>query len=133
MKLIIAGTRDLEINWYGVNVCVGLHGITGITEIVSGHSGTVDLSGEEFAKEYWKEDYPVQDGHTLPVKRFPYKSELGKAGGPVRNREMAEYADALLVIWTGCEKTSRGSKNMKETMIKLGKPVYEVVLRKHNI
>jgi hypothetical protein len=43
---------------------------------------------------------------------------------------MVDYADVLLLIWDG---ESRGSKNMKETMIKLGKPVYEVILRKHNV
>jgi hypothetical protein len=39
---------------------------------------------------------------------------------------MAEYADALLLIWNG---ESRGSANMKENMVKLGKPVYEVILK----
>jgi uncharacterized phage-like protein YoqJ len=38
---------------------------------------------------------------------------------------MAEYADALLLIWDG---ESRGSKNMLFNMKKLGKQVFEVKL-----
>jgi hypothetical protein len=40
---------------------------------------------------------------------------------------MAEYADALLLIWDG---KSRGSLNMKQQMLKLEKPVYEVIVKK---
>jgi hypothetical protein len=39
---------------------------------------------------------------------------------------MAEYADALLLIWDG---SSRGSANMRQQMERRGKPVYEVILR----
>jgi hypothetical protein len=41
---------------------------------------------------------------------------------------MAEYADALLLIWDG---ESKGSLNMKQRMIGLKKPVYEVVLKRY--
>ncbi|WP_197026348.1 hypothetical protein [Polaribacter sp. Hel_I_88] len=42
--------------------------------------------------------------------RFPAEwNKFGKAAGPVRNKEMAIYADALIAFWDG---KSRGTKNM---------------------
>lgn len=121
IKLIIAGSRTLNISCNQIKDILSLHYLhpTDPDEIVSGGARGVDYSGELYADEY-----------SIPVTIFPYKSELGKAGGPIRNKEMADYADALLLIWDG---ESRGSKNMKETMLKLNKPVYEVILRTHNI
>ena len=49
----------------------------------------------------------------------------GRAAGPIRNKEMAIYADILLLIWDG---KSRGSKSMKDEMLKLQKPIYEVII-----
>ncbi len=61
------------------------------------------------------------------LKEFPPDWEKhGKAAGPIRNKEMAEYADALLLIWDG---KSRGSASMKKEMEKLEKPIYEVILK----
>jgi hypothetical protein len=39
---------------------------------------------------------------------------------------MADYADALLLIWDG---ESKGSANMKKNMEKQNKKVYEVILK----
>ena len=50
----------------------------------------------------------------------------GKPAGHIRNKQMADYGDALLLIWDG---ESKGSKNMKENMQRLGKPVYEVIMK----
>ena len=46
----------------------------------------------------------------IPVKEFhaPWDS-LGAGAGPFRNRQMAEYADALIAVHDG---TSRGTANM---------------------
>lgn len=64
----------------------------------------------------------------VTYKGFPADWETyGKSAGPIRNRQMAQYADALLLIWDG---ESRGSANMREEMQKLGKPVYEVIIRR---
>lgn len=123
MKLIIAGTRSID--WdeaYGriVESCrieksPFFTQLITATEIVSGTCRGVDEAGEDYA-----------DSYDIPVKRFPadWKSH-GKVAGPIRNRQMAEYADALLLIWDG---KSNGSKNMKEEMEKLSKPVYEIVV-----
>lgn len=64
-------------------------------------------------------------------KEFPadWKAH-GKAAGPIRNKQMAEYADALLLIWDG---ESKGSASMKNEMLKLNKPVYEVIIKRTNV
>lgn len=82
-------------------------------EIVCGMAKGADTWGRKYA-EKWK----------IPVKEFPADWEkYGKAAGSIRNKQMADYADAALVfIWDN----SRGSKNMIETMKKLNKPVYVV-------
>jgi hypothetical protein len=122
MKLIIAGGRDIKVSKEFIKeVLRHNHLYFGRNnEIVSGCANGIDLCGEEYAN-HWNID----------VKRFPADWEThGKAAGPIRNKQMAEYADALLLIWDG---ESHGSANMKKEMLKLGKPVYEVILRKHGI
>lgn len=49
----------------------------------------------------------------------------GKAAGPIRNREMAQIADILVLLWDG---KSRGSKNCKEEFKKLGKPFIQSII-----
>ena len=98
MKTIVAGSRHYD----------NLAAIASIldrcpwkiTEVVSGECRGVDKIGAEWATS-----------NSIPVQPFPYKSELGRAGGPVRNQEMAEYADAAIVFWNGDTKGS-GSHNM---------------------
>ena len=124
MKLIIAGSRTLEVSPYFIrDVIVNLTHVTDMRElyeIISGKAKGIDSCGEQFSETT-----------QLPLKEFPADWDThGKAAGHIRNKQMADYADALLLIWDG---ESRGSKNMKETMLKLGKPVYEVILRKHNV
>jgi len=68
-------------------------------------AGGRDLAQPELvAAAMWAES------HGLPVKRFPANwKEHHKAAGPIRNREMAKYADALVAIWDG---ESKGTKSM---------------------
>jgi hypothetical protein len=88
-----------------------------IEQVVSGGASGVDTAGENFAN--------IVD---IEIERFPADwNTHGKAAGPIRNKQMAEYADALLLIWDG---ESRGSASMKNEMLKLGKPVYEIIIRK---
>lgn len=123
MKLIIAGSRTINIKGYDLSVMIPVvtgHTRSEIDEIVSGLAKGPDTAGKDLANLVWNKN----------LKEFPADWEThGKAAGPIRNKQMAEYGDALLLIWDG---ESRGSKNMKQEMLKLGKPVYEVILRKHN-
>ena len=105
MKTIIAGGRtvtDDALITAAVDACPW-----SISEIVSGAAKGVDQLGEDWAEQ-----------NEIPVKRFPANwKEHGRAAGPIRNREMAEYAEALIAIWDG---QSKGTGNMIKTAEKLG-------------
>ncbi len=120
MKLIIAGGRDFTyISTSMIGSFLEAHSIywRNIEQVVSGGASGVDTAGENFAN--------IVD---IEIERFPADwNTHGKAAGPIRNKQMAEYADALLLIWDG---ESRGSASMKNEMLKLGKPVYEIIIRK---
>jgi len=125
MNLIIAGSRNIDTlskYWFRDTLlnfkidCRKLADPIQIYEIISGGAKGVDSCGEKFASSY-----------LIPKKIFPANwKNHGKAAGPIRNKQMAEYADALLLIWDG---ESRGSASMKREMEKLNKPVYEVILK----
>jgi hypothetical protein len=109
MKVIIAGGRDIT-DMDLVLAAVRESGF-GISEVVSGNAWGVDRLGEEYAK-----------ASNLRLKVFPADwVTFGRSAGPRRNKQMADYADALIAVWDG---KSRGTKNMIETMERLGKPVY---------
>ncbi len=124
-KLIVAGSRgirdwglfvwtleDTLRLWRGDRDLGGLE----LAEIVSGHAWRgVDRLGERYAKE-----------HGIPLKLFPARwDEHGRAAGPIRNREMAAYADALFLMRDG---ESRGSRSMLEEAEKAGLKVASAVL-----
>lgn len=124
-KVIIAGTRDLvirtgpdgnELVFLDTILCTAfktLHPHYDL-EIVSGGSGNIDKLGERWAR--WA------DGAKLRVFEADW-GKHGKSAGPIRNRQMAEYADALVLIWDG---KSRGSANMLEEARKRGLRIVEV-------
>lgn len=120
MKLIIAGSRTLNPASELIGALLYWQFDLSPKEIVSGGARGVDAAGEYFALYY------NTDG--LPITKFYADWETyGKAAGHIRNKQMAEYADALLLIWDG---ESKGSANMKTNMQKLNKPVYEIIIKK---
>jgi Protein of unknown function (DUF2493). len=73
-----------------------------VDEVVSGTARGADTAGEAWAEH-----------HGVPVERFPADwDEHGKSAGPIRNQEMADYADAVVAIWDG---KSSGTHNMIRT------------------
>lgn len=111
MKLIIAGSRRIKATQHLIDLAFSKSNLPVPTEVVSGGAMGVDHEGEKWAQIMG-----------IPVKHFPADfKKYGKAGGPIRNREMALYADALLAIWDG---KSRGTRNMVMEMRKLNKPVF---------
>lgn len=111
MKVIIAGCRDIHSD-KTVRLAMKEAALAGIipSEVVSGKAAGVDAAGERWA---------VENG--LSITPFPADwGRHGKSAGPIRNRLMAAYADALVAIWDG---KSRGTANMIEEMRKLKKPV----------
>lgn len=116
MRLIVAGTRTLDVN-DGVLNGIMDHFRLEPTLIVSGGCRGVDGCGKHWAKV-----------RGIPVRVFEADWDaMGKAAGPVRNRAMAAFATALLLVWDG---KSPGSRSMRKAMMDLKKPVYEVVLRR---
>jgi len=88
-----------------------------IDEVVSGGAYGVDSQGE-----YWAKD------HGVAIRVFkPDWASFGKAAGPKRNRQMAEYADTLLAFWDG---VSSGTANMIAWMAAFRKPFRVVLLGK---
>lgn len=101
MKVIIAGTRtydNYEDLRYVCDVSIEQLKCTEV-EIVIGCAEGADKLGEKYAAE-----------RGYKVTKFPANWSLhGKAAGPIRNREMAEYADVLIAFWDG---VSKGTGNM---------------------
>lgn len=120
-KLIIAGSRTLKFSTSFVNEIITNTNLipeeAEAMEVVSGGANGIDKCGESWAKEF-----------DCEIRRFlpDYEKFIGSVAPKKRNTQMAEYADALLLIWDG---SSRGSLDMKTKMQQQGKPVYEVIVR----
>lgn len=109
MRVVIAGSRSIN-DFDLIKEAVERSGFD-ITEVVSGTARGADRLGEHWART-----------NNVPIKMMPADwDKNGKAAGYIRNREMAEYADAAIIIWDG---ESRGSKNMIDEMVKKNKPHY---------
>jgi hypothetical protein len=93
-----------------------------ITKLVSGCANGPDqvsfLLEEELYEEGLIPSFTVDEFHAN-------WADHGRSAGPRRNKLMAQNADLLILVWNG---KSKGSKNMKEEMEKLGKPVVEIIL-----
>ena len=98
-KVIIAGSRDFAdyalLCSFADQVLAGAEDI----EIVSGGARGADALGERYARER---------GYALKVFPADWK-KWGRAAGPIRNRQMADYADALIAFWDG---QSSGTRDM---------------------
>lgn len=102
-RVIIAGTRDFKDYELLKSYCdYMLSNKADSGEeivIISGGASGADALGEKYAKER---------GYSL--RQFPAQwDKYGRQAGPMRNREMAANADALIAFWDG---KSRGTKNM---------------------
>lgn len=102
IRLIIAGGRDFEdYDFLKKEVSLFISGLGDLSdiEIVSGGAKGVDAMGERFASETG-----------LETTVFPADwATFGRAAGPKRNREMADYSTHLLSFWNG---RSKGTKSM---------------------
>jgi len=110
MKLIIAGGRDYTLTAADYEYLSFMRTQMHIDEVVSGGATGADACGELWA---------VQCG--IPVKRFKADWDAhGNAAGPIRNREMAQYADAVALYPGG-----RGTSSMKREAEKAGITIYD--------
>jgi len=105
MKVIIAGSRN--ITDYNAIKNIIEQSQFEITEVVSGMARGIDSLAVKYAQE-----------NNIQLKQFPADwNKHGKSAGPIRNTEMANYADALIAIWDG---QSRGTKHMIDVATKKG-------------
>ncbi len=117
MKTIIAGGRDIY-DYDVVHHAIALSNFE-ITEVVSGGARGVDHLGETYARI-----------KNIPVKVFPADwTKHGRKAGPIRNAEMAGYADALVAIWDGA---SKGTGNMIVQARNKGLNVFVYLLKDDN-
>ena len=109
MKVVIAGSRDItdyDILLKAIKECPFQ-----ITEVISGRARGVDTLGEKYAEDYGLKLHP-----------FPADwKRLRNAAGPIRNAQMADFADAVLCVWDG---VSSGTKDMMNQARKRGLPLY---------
>jgi hypothetical protein len=124
MKLIIAGTRTIDVSTDLIKNLLSSFRIypfseNRLSEIVSGECRS---GADDAAKRFAHENY-------IPYKAFPADwVKLGKSAGPLRNKEMADYADALLLIWDG---SSNGSFSIRREMKFRKKKVYEIIVKEN--
>ena len=109
MKVLIAGSRN--ITDYDLSVCVPNE----TTLIISGGAKGVDTLAEEYA-----------DKHKISklILRPDYK-KYGKAAPLLRNEQMVDIADYIIVIWNG---QSKGTKHTLDYAKKKSKTVKIVML-----
>lgn len=116
MRVIVAGGRNItdyqlvktKLDWL-------FRGRTDIT-IVSGGAKGADSLGERYAKE---------NQLSLIICNANW-DRYGKSAGFIRNKEMAEISDGLILIWDGL---SKGSKHMKDLAEKQGLKIREIIVK----
>lgn len=96
MKTIIAGSSKIS-DYNIVETSVSKSDID-VSEVVSGCSKGVDKLGERYAELAG-----------IPIKKFNPNWRVGKHAWKANNSNMAEYADAAIIIWDG---KSKGTKHM---------------------
>ena len=106
LKLIIAGGRDYQMTTADIARLDPLP----IEEIITGGAKGVDATGKWYAGQ-----------RAVSHKEFIADWEKhDKAAGPLRNREMAEYADAV-ALFTG----GKGTQSMHDEAMKAGILIFD--------
>jgi len=110
-KLVVAGGRSF--NDYGLlerKLDNLLRRKIGVITIVSGTARGADKLGEQYAAT-----------RGFKIERYPADWDThGKGAGHIRNSQMADVADAVVVFWDG---VSKGTKNMIDNANKRDLPI----------
>jgi hypothetical protein len=105
LAVVVAGGRDYRITeadeaWLDT---------LPIREVVSGGASGADAGGEAWARK-----------RGIPIKRFPADWDThGRAAGPIRNRQMAEYAEGVVLFPGG-----RGTDSMRREAERRGLQIF---------
>lgn len=109
MKLVVAGSRFSSLEEADFGKLDAIHADFGVTELVSGGAKGVDAAAELWAAR-----------RGIPVRVFkPDWARYRRGAGPVRNRQMAAYADAAAVFPGGS-----GTRNMLAEAQKAGLRIF---------
>ena len=111
--VIIAGSRTIQDKSKLLSIIANDDFCQWMDELVHGGAEGVDTIAEEIVREDWE--------NTEVTVFEPDWDKHGKAAGPIRNKEMAEYADKLLAIWDG---ESSGTRDMIEKALDEGLDVH---------
>jgi YspA, cpYpsA-related SLOG family len=104
MRVIVAGCRNFTNYSFVKRVLDRILVRQEQVEIVSGRCRGVDRLGEQYAQE-----------KGFPIKTFPADwAKYRRAAGPMRNKQMADYADALVAFDSGGKGTADMIKQAKE-------------------
>ena len=107
MKLAIVGSRVLT------NVTLDQYVPEGTEEIVSGGAVGVDFCAAKYAKV-----------HGLALTEFlPQYKRYGRAAPIIRNKEIVDYVDKIIIFWNG---TSKGTLAVIKYARQVGKP-FEII------
>ena len=108
MKIAIIGSRSLT------NIMLDKYISNEVTEIVSGGAVGVDSCAAQYAKK-----------QGLKLTEFlPQYERYGRAAPIVRNKQIVDYADKIIVFWNG---SSKGTLSVIKYAQKTEKP-FEVIL-----
>ena len=108
MQIAIIGSRNIK------NLDLEKY-ITDLDEIVSGGARGVDSIAAEYAN---------QNGIKL-TEFLPEYTKYGKAAPLIRNRQIVDYTDKILVFWDG---KSKGTKFVIDNCKKIGKDIEIVII-----
>lgn len=130
MRVVIAGSRHIS-DAALIQKAVDESGFQ-VTTVICGEADGVDTLGKEWAVA---NSIPIISfvPDWTDLKAYPcvtrYRSDgtaYNAAAGMIRNRKMAQNADAVIVIWDG---KSRGSANMIQEAKKHKIPCYVMEIR----
>ena len=107
MKIAVVGSRSIVVPDIGEY-------ISKADEIVSGGAVGVDCCAAEYAKN---------NGIKL-TEFLPQYEQYGRAAPIIRNKEIVDYADKIIVFWNG---SSKGTLFVIKYAQKAGKPC-EIVI-----
>ena len=104
MKIAVVGSRNLA------NIEIDRYIAEGVDEIVSGGAIGVDSLAAEYARR----------NRLKLTEFFPQYDKYGRAAPVVRNKEIVDYADSVIVFWNG---SSKGTLSVIKYAQKIGKPL----------
>ncbi len=110
MKLAIVGSRNLS------NISLGDYIKWSVDEIVSGGAEGVDRCAAEYARA----------NNIRLIEFLPKYERYGRAAPLVRNKEIVNYADCVIVFWNGI---SKGTLSVIKYAQRTGKPCKIIICK----